>query len=198
MRAACVLALALAVSACDPERPPPVTQRSPSLDADDVAVVKALFDGLLRPGRLPGARLLVVDKTMAACRRDPDSFGSRVGPCVRDGHVELAFGILPAPAARALALKFPAWNAASLSIAAPLGDDVVYISPTLVDGLAPSELQRSYPAGSDVIMLSAPVYPAPRVAVIVFSIASGPRAARLERQSDGGWRVAAHAGGAVD
>jgi hypothetical protein len=193
-----VLALALTAAACDPFVPPPVARRQAALEAEDFAVVKALFDDVLRPGRVPAARLLVVDRTMAMCRRDPDSFGSHVGRCVREDQIALASRVLPAPTARALALNFPGWNAAPLSIAASLGDDVVYISPTLVDTLAPGELLRPYPAGSDVVMLTAPAYPAPRMAVIIFLDAGGLGAARLERQPDARWRVAARASHDVD
>jgi hypothetical protein len=99
---------------------------------------------------------------------------------------------------RAITLNFPAWNATPLLIAGPLGDDVTYVSPTLVDAVPPRELLDRYPQGSDIVMLSAPAYPAARVAAILYSITSGTGAARLERQPDGRWRVAAHVSHGVD
>jgi hypothetical protein len=88
-------------------------------------------------------------------------------------------------------MRFPARNARRLPIAGPLGEDVTYASATLVDSLAPSELLRQYPPGSEVVTLSAPVYPAPRMALIAFAARTDVGAARAERQHDGRWRITA-------
>jgi hypothetical protein len=190
-----IAVLALAV-ACGRPEPPPVAVRQPSVDADDLAVVRALFDDLLRPrradGRARGARFLVVDMTMAMCRRDPAAFGPQPGRCLLPSESELVSETVPAHISPMVAVNFPVWNATPLSIAGPLGDDVAYVSPTLIDTVAPSELLRRYPRGSEVVMLSAPGYPAPRMAVLTFSTIIDAGAARLERQPDGRWRVAAH------
>jgi hypothetical protein len=77
-----------------------------------------------------------------------------------------------------------------LSISGPLGDDVTYVSATLIDMMVPGELLRRYPRGSEIVMLSAPGHPAPRMAVVAFAAGTGFGAARVERQSDGRWRVA--------
>ena len=194
VRGVWVLALALTAAACDRPAPPAVSVRQPSLDADDLAVMRALFDDLLRPRRPEGvraqARFLVVDTTMAMCRRDPAMLGPQPGRCLDPGWVALVSEAAPAGMARTVAMRFPAWTATRLSISAPLGDDVTFVSATVIDSVVPSEMLRPYPPGSEIVTLSAPGYPAPRMAVVAFAAGTGFGAARVERQTDGRWRVA--------
>ena len=189
--ARCALVVTLATAACDTPIPPPVAVRQPSLEAEDLAVVKALFDDYFRP-RVSATRFLVVGATMAMCRRDPAELGPSPGRCLNPFHVNrLAQVVSPAmfPTVRQ---RFPLWNALPLSIAGALGDDITVVSPTLLDMVAPSELLRSHP-GSDILWLTAPGYPAPGIAVITFDDLRGSGAARIERGEGGRWRVAASA-----
>ena len=202
MRAAGVLALALAASACDQPVPPPVFLREASLDVEDIAVLRALFDdfrhrrreAIVRP-EVPSPRFLVVDTTMAMCRRDPSVFGPQPGRCLNPAPASVMSEVVPASVFPTVRLRFQTWNATPRSISGGLGDDVTYVSATLLDMMAPGELLRRYPPGSAIVTLSAPGYPAPRMAVIAFGSWWAPSsgAARLERQPDGHWRVVASA-----
>jgi hypothetical protein len=204
VRAAGLLALALAVSACDAPPPPAVEQREPSLEADDLAVIRAVLDELRRDRReampvqhVPPPRFLVVDTTMAMCRRDPEPLGPQPGRCLDPGQLTPVLEVVPAELRRTVALNFPIWTAKRLPIAGPLGDDVTLVSATLVDTLGPGELIRQHP-GSAILWLSAIGYPAPGMAVIRLSGTGSFGAARVERLSNGGWHVAATAGRAAD
>jgi hypothetical protein len=178
--------------------PPPLAVREPSLDADDLAVMKALLDGRLRPrrdGALASAaaaesRFLVVNTTMAACPRDPAPLGPEPGRCMDPSWVRLVSDVVAPDLSRAVLIRFPERNTRRLAIDGPLGDDVILVSATLVDSMAPGELLRQYPAGSEIVTLSAPVYPGARVAAMAFAAGADAGAARLEREMDGRWRVA--------
>jgi hypothetical protein len=195
--------LALSTAGCETPAPPPVAVRAPSLDADDTAVLKALFDDVLRPqGReairtrnapAQALRFLVMNRTMAMCGRDPGVLGPQPGGCLNPYHANIISEVVPPDLFPTVRLRFPAWNATPLTIAGSLGEDVTLVSPTLLDMMPLSELLRSNP-GFTVVTLSAPGYLASRVAVITFGgwIGSGG-AARLERQPDGPWRVVASA-----
>jgi hypothetical protein len=179
----------LAAAACVTPTPPPVAVRQPSLEAEDLAVVKALFDDYFRP-RVAAPRYLVVGTTMAMCRRDPAELGPSPGRCLNPFHVNRLAEVVPPAMVPTVRQRFPVWNALPLAIAGPLGDDITFVSTTLLDMVAPSELLRRHP-GSDIVWLTAPGYPAPGIAVITFDEVRGSGAARMERGKDGRWRVAA-------
>ena len=197
---AAALVLALAAIACGPSEPPAVAVRASTLETEDLAVIKALFDDYLRPEGLKALRkigaaphFLVVDRTMAMCRRNPGVLGPQPGRCLTPDHANILSEVVSADAFPMVKLRFPSWNAAPMSIAGQLGADVTLVSPTFLDMTSLSELVRR-DAGSTFVMLSAPGYPAPRVAVITVGGLSGPgAAARLERQTNGRWRVVATA-----
>ena len=206
--AVCALVLALLPVACDRPEPPAVAIREPSLDADDMAVLRALFDDFLRPqwheairtGKAPvqAPRFLVVSRTMAMCRRDPGVLGPQPGRCLSPDHANIIAEVVPPDLFPTVRLRFPAWNATSLTLAGSLGEDVTLVSPTLLDMMPLSELLRSNP-GSAVVTLSAPGYLAPGVAVITFGGWTGSGgAARVERQQNGRWRIVASASRAQD
>jgi hypothetical protein len=195
--------LALSTAGCETPAPPPVAVHAPSLDADDMAVLRALFDDVLRPqwreairtGKAPvqAPRFLVVSRTMAMCRRDPGVLGPQPGRCLSADHANIIAEVVRPDLFPTVRLNFQAWNAKSLTIAGSLGEDVTLVSPTLLDMMPLSELLRSNP-GSAVVTLSAPGYLAPGVAVITFGGWTGSGgAARIERQQDGRWRIVASA-----
>jgi len=66
----------------------------------------------------------------------------------------------------------------------------------VLDSIRPVELSRQH-TGSTVVWLTAVGYPAPRMAVLAFW-SGGRGVARLVRQADGQWKVAAHVTHPVD
>jgi hypothetical protein len=196
---AALLAFALAATACDRPEPPPVAVRAPVLEAEDVAVIRALFDHFLRAPereslRAQGLspRFLIVNTTAAICRRDPGVLGPPPGRCLSPYHANVLSEVVPPEMFPTVKLFFPSWNASGMSISGELGDDVTLVSPTLLDMMPVSDLLRRHPRGSTLMWLSTPGYPAPGTAVVVFGYwAHG--GARLERQQDGSWRVVATA-----
>jgi len=192
---AAAIACVLVAIACGQPVPPPVAVREPSLEAEDLAVIRALFDDFFRPAlsktvRASGIapRFLVVDTTMAMCRRDPDVLGPQPGRCLSHDHANILSKVVSAEMFPSVKLRFPSWNAAAVSITGSIGDDVTLVSPTLLDMTPLGELLRGYPLGSTVVWLSSPGYPAPGTAVLVFGNWS-LGAARLERHPEGRWRV---------
>jgi hypothetical protein len=203
------LGLVLVTSACDEPLPlPAVAVREPSLDAGDLEVVRAVLDDIrakVRTARetqrgrggpsvpaVGSLRFLVMDRTLAMCRRDPGVLGPQPGGCLSPYHANILSEVVSPKMFPAMKLRFPAWNATPMSIAGPLGEDVTLVSPTLVDMTPASELLRSQ--GSMLVTFSAPGYLEPGVAVITFGgRGGGGAAARLERQPDGRWRVVASA-----
>jgi len=191
VRAACVLVLALVVPACDPAVPPPVAQRQPSLDAEDVAVMNGVLDRLrARAARaLIESRFLVVDTTLAVCDRDVMAFGPPPGGCLAPRWLEFVSRVLPPTNAREAMLDFQARNVKRLPIGGPLGADVTYIPATVTDFVSERDLLRQRPGA--VVTFSAPAYPASRVAVIAYAVRHGELgAARLQQRAGGGWSVA--------
>lgn len=192
MRGEWVLVLALGASACD-SPVPPVAQHQPSLDADDLAVMRGLLDDHVRPRAAKGlieSRFLVVDTTMAVCPRDTTVFGAPPGGCLAPDWLEFVAGVLPPDRRRTAALDFQLRNARRLPIRGALGGDVSYISATLTDFISARQFRRQH-AGA-VVTFSMPSYPAPNVAVIAYRVRQDElAAARLERQRDGRWKMAA-------
>jgi hypothetical protein len=203
-RAVAMVFLAIAAVGCDQPEPPAVPVRAPALEAEDLAVIRALFDDYIRPvvstsHRAQGIapRLLVVGATMAMCSRDLAELGPSPGRCLNPFDVNrLAKVVSPAMFAT-VRQRFPSWNALPLAIAGELGEDVTLVSPTLLDMMAPSELLQRR-SGSDIVWLTAPGYPARGTAVMMFESLGRPGAARIERGQDGRWGVAAHVSGGVD
>ena len=106
--------------------------------------------------------------------------------------------MLPSSSRVTATLDFQARNSTRLPIVGTLGDDVTYISATLTDFMSASDLIRQNP-GREVVTFSAPSYPAPRAAVIVYYVKSSEYAvARLEQQHDGRWAVVARQKGVVE
>ena len=135
-RRVALVTFALAAIACGQPVPPPVAVRQPSLEAEDLAVIRALFDDFFRPAlsktvRATGIapRFLVVDTTMAMCRRDPDVLGPQPGRCLSHDHANILSKVVPAETFPSVKLRFPSWNAAAVSIPGSLGDDVILVSP---------------------------------------------------------------------
>jgi hypothetical protein len=193
------VAVVVLCAACDAPAPPPVAVREATLEAEDLAVIRALLDHFHRNAGLESlraqdlaARLLVVNTTTAMCRRDPGVLGPPPGRCLSSYHANVLSEVVPPEMFPAVKLFFPSWNASGMSISGSLGDHVTLVSPTLLDMTPVSELLRRHPRGSTIMWLSTPGYPAPDTAVIVFGYwAHG--GARLERQQDGSWRVVATA-----
>jgi len=195
---AALLAVVAVAVACNQPAPLPVAAREPALDAGDLAVIRALIDNLVRPseGR-PAPHVLLVDTTLAVCDRDPRAFGAPPGGCLDGDWVTHVAGVLPPGSARTARLAFEARNARRLPIQGPLGGNVTFVSTTLVDSLPESRLLADHPPRSQVVTLSAPVYPSSRVAVTAFRAVGINRnfagAARLERRMNGFWSVVATA-----
>jgi len=194
----CALALSFACGACDQPRPPAVAAREPSLDADDLAVMRGLLEDGVRPRLLPVARVLVVETTLATCAATPTLLGAAPGACLDPRWVELVSRMLPADRIRTATLDFQARNARRRPIGPVLGAAATYISASVTDFVPLPKLLRQYPPGSVVLALSTPSYPAPRLAVIAYSSGGIVGAASLERRSDGRWTVAASQYGGVD
>ena len=74
-RSVAALTLALGTIGCGRPEPPAVSVRTPSVDADDIAVMRGVLDVLRRP------HFLVVDTTLAPCPVHPPrtslAFGER-------------------------------------------------------------------------------------------------------------------------
>jgi hypothetical protein len=189
VRAVSVLLLALAAAACDPPVPPPVAAREPSIDADDLSVIRGLIDDQRR--RAPRPQFLVVDTTLAKCDdRLVLTFGPPPGGCFNHFAIESVSRLLPQASVRTGTLDFEARNAMRLPITGSLGSDVSYVSSTLVDFTPSADLLLRHPPGSAVVAFSRPSYPAPHVAVIAYSpFGHVVGAARLTQRSDGRWTV---------
>ena len=80
-RAVALVPLLMVAVGCDQPEPPALAVRARSLEAEDLAVVKALFDDYFRP-RGASPRYVVVGTTMAMCRRDPAELGPSPGRCL--------------------------------------------------------------------------------------------------------------------
>lgn len=190
-----LLALVMTAGACEPPAPPPVSQRQPSLEAGDLAVIKGLLDDHVRPraGAAPDQlRVLVVDTTLADCERDVTAFGSPPGGCLAPMWLDRVRQVLPPATAREAMLDFEARNRRRLPIGGSMGDGVSSISATATDFVSESDLLGQRPGV--VVSVSAPSYPAPHMAVIAYAVQRGEQAAaRLEQQQDGLWRVVANA-----
>ena len=193
----CALALSLASGACGKPLPPAVAVKAPSLDADDLAVMRGLLEDGLRPRLLPVAHVLVVETTLATCAVTPALLGAAPGACLDPPWVELVSRMLPADRVRTATLDFQARNARR-PIEPVLGAAATSISTTVTDFVPLTELLRQHPPGSVVLTLSTPSYPAPRLAVIAYASGGIVGAARLARRSDGLWTVAADQSGGVD
>ena len=157
-RSVAALTLALGTIGCGRPEPPAVSVRTPSVDADDIAVMRGVLDVLRRP------HFLVVDTTLAPCPVHPP-------------RTSLAFGER---------------NRERLPLTGSLGADTTLISATVVDFLPSEDLVARYPQGTAVVTFSAPLYPAPGVAVIAYGLHQAHRlaaVARLERRADGRWKT---------
>lgn len=169
--------------------PPAVAAPQAALDTGDLAVMRAVLDELGE--RAPATRrFLVVDSTVALCTRSPHVFRPPPGGCLGPEAVDSLARLL-APETRLTAMDtFRHRNTGSLSFSGPLGDDVLYISATLIDFMPLNELLAQHPGGM-VVTFSAPAHVAAGVAVIVYQeLGRGYTAARLAQASDGRWRVA--------
>lgn len=188
-----VLALALAPIACDQPVPPPVAVREPSIEADDIAVMKGVLDDVR--GRRAGGSFLVVDSTLPICAKPIEIAVAQLGGCLEPAVLDSVLKVLPSASRVTAALDFQARNARRLPIRGALGDDVTYISATLTDFVSVKDLIRQHPGGA-VVTFSAPSYPAPRVAVMFYHVKDREHAAvRLEQQLDARWVVADRFGG---
>ena len=135
----CALAVSLASGACDKPLPPPVAVREPSLDADDLAVVKALFDDLRRDRNSGAAEAQPLARAFSSwirrwrCARAIPRFSApQPGRCLESSRDQAPVrGRARGPFATAT-LDFPAWNATRCRTG-PLGDDVTYSLATLLD-----------------------------------------------------------------
>ena len=187
------LALALAAAACDPLEPPSVTARSLSIEADDIAVMKALLDDVR--GRRAGGSFLVIDSTLPICAKPIEIVATPLGGCLGPSVLDSVSKVLPSASRVTAALDFQTRNTRRLPITGALGDDVTYISATLTDFVSMRDLIRQHPGGA-VVTFTAPSYPAPRVAVIVYHVKDLEHAAvRLEQQIGARWVVADRFGG---
>ena len=193
------LFLALATGSCDRPEPPVVAVRERTLEAEDLAVIRALLDHFHRDAgwesrraRGLAPRQLVLGTTIGMCRRDPAVLGPSPGRCLSPYHANVLSEVVPPAMFQTVRLLFPSWNARPVLISGSLGDDVTLVSPTLLDMTSASELLRRHPRGSTLTWLSTPGYPAPGTAVVVFGY-SAHGGARLERQHDGSWQVVASA-----
>ena len=184
----CALALSFACGACGQPLPPPVARSVPSLETDDLSVMKGVLDDVRQ--RRGAGRFLVVDTTTAVCEGKVDLFGAPPGGCLSPKSVDSVSKVLEPGRSRIATLDFEARNASRLPIAGTLGPDVTYISGTLTDFVSMRDLLAQHP-GSAVVTFSAPSYPAPRVAVMIYRVRDAENGAvRLEQQADGRWTVA--------
>jgi hypothetical protein len=186
-RIALTLTLALAATSCSDPVPPPVSVRQPSLDADDLAVMKGVLDDMRE--RLEGASFLVVDTTIAVCAGPIEVVAPPPGGCLAAAAVDSVSKVLPLRSRVTSMFDFQARNAIRLAIAGELGADVTYVSATLIDFVSLDH--RPPPHQGAIVTFSAPSYPAPRTAVISYRVKDAEDVAlRLEQQSDGRWVVA--------
>lgn len=180
------LAFALAVTACDRPEPPPVVVRPPSLDSDDLAVMRGVLDGLHRP------HFLVVDTTLTPCPAHPPRTGGRpTAECLSPGWLGFVSQLFPPNTSRMGLLAFDSRNRDRLAVSA-LGADVNFVSASAIDFLSSRELLGAYQPGSAIVTFSAPFHTAPGLAVIAYGLHQEPdvvAAARLERRGDGRWLV---------
>ena len=176
--ARCALIVTLASAACDTPTPPAVAVRQPSLDADDLAVIRGLLDSFREDQG--GRRFLVVDTTVAVCGRPIAVVAPPPGGCLAPPVLDHVSKVLPSRSRVTALLDFQARNARRLPITGDLGADVDYVSATFLD----------FAIGS-VVTFSAPSYPAPGAAVLTYRVRNDHHGAvRLERQADGRWVVA--------
>ena len=173
------LIVTLATAACGTPAPPPVAVRQPSLDADDLAVIRGLLDNF-RERHRDGRRFLVVDSTVAVCERRIAVVAPPPGGCLAPPVLDDVSKVLPSRSRVTALIDFQARNARRLPISGDLGADVHYVSATFLDF-----------ANGSVVTFSAPSYPAPGAAVLTYRVKDDRHGAvRLERQADGRWVVA--------
>jgi hypothetical protein len=182
-----------------------VAVREPVLDADDLAVVAALFDDIFRPNgraalrtRALTPRFLVVGTTMTMCRPDPAALGPPPGRCLNSTNADMVSAVVPPEMVPTVRLRFPMWNATPLWMAGSLGEDVTVASATLLDMVAPGGLLRGGQPDTAIFSFSAPGFLAPHMAVVTYESTSATGAARVERRPDGRWRVVAQVSRPVD
>jgi hypothetical protein len=182
--------LALSVAGCRQPVPPPVSARDPALDADDLAVMKGLLDDLRQ--HRPSVSFLVVDTTIAICGRAIDVVAPPPGGCLAQPAIDAVQMVLPADRRVTATHDFQARNARRLPIAETLAPGVAYVSATVMDFVSVNGEQERARA---IVTVSAPSYPAPRVAVLAYRVKDAESGAvRLERQSDGRWLVSERQG----
>lgn len=185
----CVAALCLPLVACggEPIAPAVVPPRT-ALDPDDVAVMRAVLDGL-RERDPETRRFLVVDSTVPFCSRPSDVFRAPPGGCLGPQAIDRLSQVLPSGTRLTAMGTFRQRNVGGLPISGSLGADVTYISPTLVDFMPLNELLKQHPGGA-VVSFSAPAHVAPGTAVVVYQVMAGEYVAeRVTRAADGHWRV---------
>jgi hypothetical protein len=187
--ARCALVVTVATAACGTPTPPPVAVRQPSLDADDVAVIRGVLDSMRRQ-RERGGHFLVVDTTVAVCESPIAVVAPPPGGCLAPPVLDDVSKVLPLHSRVTALLGFQARNAKRLPVTGGLGADVDYVSATFID-FAVGKLGRDLPRGSAIVTFSAPSYPAPGVAVVAYRVKeSESGAVRLQQQPDGRWAVA--------
>lgn len=190
MRRAWMLAVALSCAACDTAPPSVAPPRSRSIDADDIAVMRGVLDSLHRP------HLLVVDTTLAHCPVHPPRTNlTPRADCLSPEWLGYVSRLFPSETSLTGLLAFDERNRDRLPVTGLLGSDTTFISATVIDFLSRADLVARYPPGSAVVTFSAPLYPAPGVAVIAYGLHQTRdvvAGARLERHTDSRWRVTAN------
>jgi hypothetical protein len=187
------LLLALTTAACGDLVPPPVAQRPTALEVGDLAVMRGVLDDF-RDRRPVASRFLVVDTTGAICERPSEVFGAPPGGCLGPGAIDSVSRLLPSGTRRSAVLDFQARNATRLPIVGSLGEDVTYISASLIDFTPRSDLVRRFPR-SAIVRFSAPSYPSARTAVMSYRFDDETGAVQLALQFGGRWTGARRSGG---
>ena len=186
--ARCALITTLAAAACT-TTPPPVAVRQPLLDADALAVIRDLLASF-RERDQEKRRFLVVDSTVAVCERPIAVVAPPPGGCLAPPVLDSVSKVLPSRSRVTALLDFQARNARRLPVTGDLGADVDYVSATFFD-FAIMNRGGGLPLRSAIVTFSAPSYPAPGMAVLLYRVKDDHHGAvRLQQQPDGRWAVA--------
>ena len=194
---------ALAAIACGRPDPPPVTVRTPSLEPEDVALLRDVVDGYLRrpwaarphqPGEIE-PHFLVQDTTLAVCPKDAVVLGPVARACLDARWLGYVSQVLPPATARTGRLVFEARNARVQPIQGSLGEAATFVPASVTGFVADADLLRPYPPGSAIVAFSAPAYSGTEVAVLAYRLGMNSNGAlRLERQTNGRWSVVTETG----
>jgi hypothetical protein len=161
--------------------------RAGAIDADDIAVMRGVLDSLQRP------YFVVVDTTLAPCPVHPPRTSLKPqADCLSPEWLGYVSRFLPSDISRTGLLAFAERNRAKLAVTRSLGTDTTLISATVIDFVPSEDLVARHPQGTAVVTLSAPLYPAPGVAVVAYGLHQALdllAVARLERQADGRWKT---------